>query len=94
MTTPEDQEPKWEPVYAESRDWTPQEVAEAAAHIKQERPDVWAELLELERTTGDLRGSKAADIEMGILGYLHPECDLSQLTQLFIKVRTKRIEEL
>lgn len=94
MTTPENQNPKWEPVYAVSRDWTSEEVTEAAAYVKQERPDVWAELLELERTTGDLRESDAADIEMGLLGYLHPECDLSQLGQLMEKLRDKRLTEL
>lgn len=94
MTTPEDQKPKWEPVYAQLRDWTPEEVAEAVAYVKQKRPDVWAELLELERTTGDLRGSDARHIEGGLLSILHPECKLTQIGQLISKLRDVRREEL
>jgi hypothetical protein len=74
-------------INAKTRDWTDKEVAEAIARIKSERPDVWEELQRIEDTTRDLRGSEAAKIERGLLVRMHPECELSEITQLFSAIR-------
>jgi hypothetical protein len=75
---------------AKSRDWTDEEIAEAIAHIKSERPDAWEELQRLEDTTKDLTGSEALNIELGILVRMHPECELNEITQLFSAIRSVR----
>jgi hypothetical protein len=75
---------------ATSRDWTEDEVAEAVAFLKQDMPEGWAELEELERTTGDLRVSEAADNLFALLSHLYPDCEPSEISQLAWKVRIAR----
>lgn len=85
---------KWGFVKAKSRDWTDEEVAAAVAHMKQTRPNEWAELEKIELTTGDLTDSRAADIEFGTLIHLHPECQFNEISELFAKVRLYRRSQL
>jgi hypothetical protein len=62
--------------------------------LKQERPKIWADLVEIELTTGDLRGSEAKHIEFGALANCYPECQQSEISQLRWKVRQTRWTEL
>ncbi|WP_276120896.1 hypothetical protein [Pararhizobium qamdonense] len=75
---------------ATTRDWTEDEVAEAVAFLKQDMPEGWAELEELERTTGDLRESDAAGNLFAALSDLYPDCEPSEISQLSLKVRIAR----
>jgi hypothetical protein len=73
--------------FDQMRKWTSSEIQEAAAFCKCERPDVWAKLQELERTTGDLTDSPAAEQQMRLLLVLHPDLDLIDLGTLYSDVR-------
>lgn len=75
---------------ATSRDWTEDEVTEAVAFLKQDMPEGWAELEELERTTGDLRESDAAGNLFAALSDLYPDCEPREISQLAWKVRIAR----
>lgn len=72
------------------RFWTDEEVMAAITFLKQERPHVWVELEKLERTTGDLSGSEAVDLQFGALSNLHPECGPREISDLSWQVRKIR----
>ena len=76
---------------AKSRDWTDSEVQEAAAFVRNERPDVWQKLLDVERTAGDYHGVEEKNTEWRLLHQLHPECELNELTDMFLKLRKLRM---
>jgi hypothetical protein len=79
---------------AVTRDWTEEEVAETVAFLKQECAEIWAALVQLELTTGDLNGSEANDHHFGALSNLHPECEPNEIADLSWKVRLVRRGEL
>jgi hypothetical protein len=55
---------------SELRKWTPEEVDEVIAFIKQQQPDVWTELEKVEATTGDFTDIAAYDVQMALaMGY-------------------------
>jgi hypothetical protein len=78
---------------AKSREWTEEEVQEAIATIKRER-GLWEELEQVEKTTGDFGDTDLADRERGVLVRLHSDCELSEITQLYVAVRAHRRAEL
>lgn len=81
---------RWGLVKAKTRDWSEEEVKEALEYVKREIPQEWAELEQLELTTGDLNGSRAIGIQFAALSELHPECEPYELSQLEDKIRDIR----
>ncbi|WP_041694604.1 hypothetical protein [Agrobacterium tumefaciens] len=73
--------------FVEPRHWADDDVMAAVEFLKRERPQVWAELEELERATGSIRGSDAADLQFGALSKLYPECSFSEISDLAWQVR-------
>lgn len=70
--------------------WPDDEVMAAVEFLKRERPQVWTELEELERTTNSIRGSEAAGLQFGELCKLHPECGPNEIVDLEWQVRLIR----
>jgi hypothetical protein len=80
-------------VSAKPRQWTQAEVQEAIAAVKNE-PGLWAELEEIEKTTGDLTDTEAGLREQRILARLHPGCRLIDDNELYAAVRLYRLAKL
>jgi hypothetical protein len=78
---------------AKSRVWTTAEIEEAIAAIRTE-PGLWDELSRIEAITGEFRDVEAGVQERRIVTQLHPECELSEITQLMLAVRLSRRAEL
>jgi hypothetical protein len=66
---------------AKSRDWSDAEVQEAVAAIKAE-PGLWAELENIEKTTGESNGTEVGFKELQVLARLHSGCELHLATVL------------
>lgn len=80
--------------FVEPRHWPDDEVTAAVEFLKRDIPEAWAELEELERTTGNLRDSDAWIFQFGALSNLHPECKPSEISDLAWQVRLVRRESL
>lgn len=74
----------------EPKHWPDDEVMAAVEFLKRDIPTAWAELEELERTTGSIRGSEAALFQFGALANLHPECNPNEIVDLEWQVRLAR----
>ena len=70
--------------------WTDEEVMAAVEFLKREEPQIWADLEELERTTGDLTGTEAIHMQFGALSNLHPECGPQEISNLTWQIRDFR----
>ncbi|WP_148257331.1 hypothetical protein [Agrobacterium tumefaciens] len=70
--------------------WSDQEVLAAVEFLKREMPQEWAELEELERTTGDLRDSEVILAQFGALSRLHPDCGPREISNLSWQIRDFR----
>lgn len=84
------EENRWGLVEAKTRDWTDEEVAVAVEFLKREIPDEWAELEQLELTTGDLRNTRASSILYASLKQLYPDTEGVAITDLAFQVRIIR----
>ncbi len=76
--------------FVEPKHWPDDDVAAAVEFLKRDIPTAWAELEELERTTGSIRGSEAALFQFGALSNLHPECGPNEISDLAWQVRLAR----
>src|SRR5690606_29675974 len=81
-------------VKAKTRDWTDEEVAVAVEYLKREIPEEWAELEQLELTTGDLRHTRASAALYVALDELCPGTEGMAISDLRFKVRLVRRAEL
>ena len=79
---------------SELRKWTPEEVDAVIAFIKEQRPDVWAELERVEATTSDFTGVDAFDIQAGLAMRYFKITSLFDLTNLLADIGRKRREAL
>ncbi len=75
--------------YANPRNWTSQEVLEAIARIKDADPQLWEEIVRIERTTGEFTGTATHDSWVGLLAKLYPppEYDLNARIDLYLQIR-------
>lgn len=76
--------------FLETKHWTEAEVLAAVARLKLERPRSWADLEELERNPGYLRGTEAMIWEFAALSRLYPDCGPDEIVDLAWHVRIKR----
>lgn len=88
------EENRWGLVEAKTRDWTDEEVAVAVEYLKREILEEWAELEQLELTTGDLRHTRASAALYVALDELYPGTEGMAISDLRFKVRLVRRAEL
>lgn len=72
---------------AKSKQWTEADVQEAMGVIKAV-PGLWEELERVEQASViDRKTIEAGRREYDVLVRLHPECDLNELTDLYMPIR-------
>jgi len=79
--------------WAKSRVWTESEVQHAIAEMRKV-PNLWDEIERIEKTTGDFTGTEVDRQERRIMSRLHPECELNEVTDLYIAIRKYRRAQL
>ncbi len=61
--------------------------------IETRRPGFWKQLLDLERAGGDLQDGPG-DILSTLIAQAHPECELSERTDMKAEIRNRMSKEI